>query len=405
MTSVISNSRLHLGDQLREAAAAITARPSRSALTALGVALGVGSFVAILGLAGTATSEVNSQFDALAATTVTITDDRSDSAKPFPFPDDVDKRVLQLNGVDAGGLMWTIPVGEREIVSSPLTSASQRSQPVVVAASAGLWEAVGAKVQAGRLFGVGHDARADRVVVLGAGAATVLGVSNLATGPSILIGDHPYLVAGIIDDVRREPSLLLSVIMPRGTAIETFGEPSPKDRAQVIVSTEIGAATQVAGELALALSPTFPDTLSVTPPPDPRSLRTSVNTDLNSLFISLAAVCLFIGAVGIANTTLVAVMERTREIGLRRALGARRRHIAGQVLTESAAIGAFGGLVGTVVGLAVVIFTSLLRDWTPILSPWVIIGAPLAGLVTGALAGLYPAIRASSIEPTEALRR
>lgn len=119
----------------------------------------------------------------------------------------------------------------------------------------------------------------------------------------------------------------------------------------------------------------------------------------------LAGICLVIGAVGIANTTLVAVLERTGEIGLRRALGARGRHITLQFLAESGALGALGGLVGTSIGTVTVVAMAVVRDWTPVIHPATVVAAPAIGLVTGVLAGLYPAWRASRIQPAEALRR
>ncbi|MEV4193593.1 ABC transporter permease, partial [Streptomyces toxytricini] len=158
-------------------------------------------------------------------------------------------------------------------------------------------------------------------------------------------------------------------------------------------------------ELPLALRPDHPEWMAAEPPPDPRGLRSGVTSDLDQLFLLLAAICLVIGAVGIANTTLVAVLERTGEIGLRRALGARGRHITAQFLAESAAQGAVGGLVGTTLGTLTVVGVSALRDWTPVMSPLTVAAAPLIGLVTGILAGLYPAWRASRTQPAEALRR
>lgn len=108
---------------------------------------------------------------------------------------------------------------------------------------------------------------------------------------------------------------------------------------------------------------------------------------------------------GIANTTLVAVLERTGEIGLRRALGARSRHITLQFLAESGALGTLGGLVGTSLGTFAVIGTAMAREWTPVIHPVTVVAAPAIGLVTGVVAGLYPAWRASRIQPVEALRR
>lgn len=130
-----------------------------------------------------------------------------------------------------------------------------------------------------------------------------------------------------------------------------------------------------------------------------------MTNDLDDLFLLLAGVCLVIGAVGIANTTLVSVMERTGEIGLRRTLGARGRHISVQFLCESSVLGTLGGLVGSALGVLGVVVVALLRDWTPVIHPLTVTSAPGVGLVTGLLAGFYPAWRASRVQPVEALRR
>jgi ABC-type antimicrobial peptide transport system permease subunit len=122
------------------------------------------------------------------------------------------------------------------------------------------------------------------------------------------------------------------------------------------------------------------------------------------LFLVLGGVSLLVGAIGIANVTLVSVLERVGEIGLRRALGAARRHVAAQFLMESTAMGLVGGIIGASMGVLLVVAISAARTWTPVLDPWVPLAAPLVGALTGLVAGLYPAIRASALEPVEALR-
>jgi ABC-type antimicrobial peptide transport system permease subunit len=129
-----------------------------------------------------------------------------------------------------------------------------------------------------------------------------------------------------------------------------------------------------------------------------------VQNDLNSLFLLLGGVSLLVGAIGIANVTLVSVLERVGEIGLRRSLGAARRHIAAQFLLESSTLGLIGGIVGASLGTLVIVAVAASRTWTPVLEGWVPLGAPLLGGVVGLLSGLYPALRAAALEPVEALR-
>ncbi|WNM33658.1 ABC transporter permease [Streptomyces sp. Li-HN-5-11] len=403
----MERSRFHWRDAASESTAGILQRPSRAALTALGTVLGVGSFVAVLGLTATAATQIDSRFSKLTATEVTVHDVAREHTQfePLAFPDDADERVDRLNGVTHAGVLWPVHLGKDQQVSSvPVASTGMGdSQIQVVAASSGAVQAAQPQLWQGQLFNRWHDATHQRVALLGVGMASRLGITTLDTQPAVFIGDQAFTVIGVVSDVRRRPDLLLSVIVPRSTAQDLWGP--PKDGADMLISTRIGAAQQVAREAPVALRPDHPEYLQAVPPPDPKNLRTGVNRDLSQLFLLLAGVCLVIGAVGIANTTLVAVMERTGEIGLRRALGARSRHVLAQFLTESAFLGTLGGLVGTSLGVLAVVGVAMARDWTPVIQPVTVFAAPAIGLATGLLAGLYPAWRAARIQPVEALRR
>ncbi|MDI2129207.1 ABC transporter permease [Yinghuangia seranimata] len=395
-------------DLLTEAAAGMLQRPARSVLTALGTVLGVGTFVAVLGLTATATGQIDERFNELTATEIGVDDTGGTNAAmlPLAFTPDADARVRALNGVTGAGVYWPVRLPTGATVRAAPVGRDAGGQPVqVVGASAGLLPAAGATFAEGRAWDTFHDSRAEQVAVIGEGTAARLGITTLETQPAVFIGDVPFTVVGILADTERKADLLLSVLIPRTTAEKIWGPPEDGKRAAMLVTTELGAARQVADEAPYALRPDHPDYFTTIPPPDPRTLRDNVTSDLGTLFLLLAGICLVIGAVGIANTTLVAVMERTGEIGLRRALGARGRHIAGQFLAESAALGALGGLVGTSLGTIAVVTTSAARAWTPVVHPATVAAAPAIGLLTGLLAGLYPSWRASRIEPVEALRR
>ena len=217
----------------------------------------------------------------------------------------------------------------------------------------------------------------------------------------VFVGDLSFVVMGVLEDVLRQADLLNSVIVPEGTARDLYDLASP---TTIQIDTEVGAAELIASQAAIAVSPNDPDLVRVQSPPSPESLQTQVEGDVNALFLVLGAVSLLVGAIGIANVTLVSVLERVGEIGLRRALGASRRHIAYQFLLESTGIGLFGGVIGASTGVLVVVGVSAYNDWTPVLDARVPLAAPLLGALVGLVAGLYPAWRASRLEPVESLR-
>lgn len=404
----VPKSRLRPGDLVTEALAGILQRPGRTTLTVLGVVLGIGTFVAVLGVAATATGQISKRFTELAATEVTVEDVTPPDSRmaPTAFPHDADARVERLNGVRAAGVFWTLPAADvGPVTGVPLPGVAVSDQIPVIAASPGLFAAVRAQVSPGRPFSGVHDARGDRVAVVGKVVAQRLGITRLDVRPAIMANGVTLTVVGIVDSVQRRPELLAAVWVPRTTAVGLWpGHVSAGEPPRMVVDTDLGAAKVVAEQVSLALRPEAPGSFRAQAPPDPRQLRDAVNTDLASLFLVLAAISLAVGAIGIANTTLVAVLERVPEIGLRRTLGARRRHIVSQFLCESTALGLIGGLVAAGLGVAVVVVVAVSQQWTPIMEPWTVAMAPALGGMTGLVSGAYPAFRASRIEPAAALR-
>jgi len=205
----------------------------------------------------------------------------------------------------------------------------------------------------------------------------------------------------IIDEMQRRSDLKDAVVIPAGAARADFGYAAPDELHLRIAA---GSGPQVGRQTPVALDPNAPDSFEVVAPRGSSELGEGVQADVNVVFLLLGAIALLAGGIGIANVTLLSVLERTPEIGLRRALGARRRDVARQFMLESVMIGMLGALIGASLGVFVVVGVSLVQQWTPVIELWIVAAAALLGPAVGFAAGALPARRAARIEPVEALR-
>ncbi|MEV0379290.1 ABC transporter permease [Nonomuraea sp. NPDC050643] len=392
---------MHVRDLVGESVAGMLARPVRTALTTLGTVLGITTLVVTLGVAATAGNQIVGRFDALVATAITV-EVPENPDRPLVEWDAVE-RLTRLRGVESAAAVAESEEGANlSVRSNDLVDPARVTTHslTVLAATTGLPDAARGRMVRGRFYDAGHIRRRDRVAVIGDQAARMLGVTRLDRAPAIFIGKHAYTVIGILGDLRRERNLSTAVLVPP-TVGRQFGL---GDVTRVLVNTSLGATGLITGQAPAALSPGNESLLQVVAPPSPTRARDQAQDDVNALFLILGLVSLVVGAVGIANVTLVTVMERVPEIGLRRSLGAARRHIAAQFLLESTLIGLTGGVIGAALGVVTVVAVSAAKQWTPLLDARLAITAPVAGAVVGLLAGLYPALRAARMEPVDALR-
>jgi putative ABC transport system permease protein len=399
-------SRFRTRDLYAEAIAGIGARPARTGLTILGTVLGIATLVTTLGVSSTAGNQIAGRFDAVTATEIRAVITTPEPGQLPYVPWTAVDNLTHLNGIRNIAALSLSDAGR-----APLVRANTLHDPTrtidtsltIAGTTASLATTIGAAIDQGRFFDQGHIQRREPVAVLGQEAAQALAITQVDTAPAVFVGDESFTVIGILGPIERSDSAALNgaVLLPWTTADDRLQLGSA---SQVLIQTVLGASSLIAEQAPLALSPNDPGQVSIDAPPDPASLRTGVADDLNSLLLILSLVSLVVGALGIANVTLVTVMERVGEIGLRRALGARRRHIATQFLAESTVVGLLGGILGASLGIVVVVGISIARDWTPVLDYRPVLAAAPCGALVGLLAGLYPAARAASMQPVDALR-
>ncbi len=399
-----AKTRLRPVDAAGEAFSGMVTAPGAAIATALVALLAVGWFVAALGLTSTATGAVTSAFAARLPTTVRITTSGSRlPAPPFPYPPAAIKRVEALSGVVATGVYWRVGLSQAVSVR-PYVTRKPRGHPVI-AATPGFLAAAGAQLSNGRAFDAWDQARAAPPCLVGSTLARSLGLTGLASQPRIYINNLGCVIAGYIARSSRQPGILRSVVIPAATAEAVFGPPDRRARPTLLIQTRPGAAGLVASLAPYAISQRAPQRFSARVNYGPALLRLQVAGALGGLIAAAGWTGLAVGVLAIAGLAMFCGWRRLPEYALRRALGARRRHILAHALAESAVPALIGGLAGTSLGVAVVAAVALANHWTPVVAPLLLWPTPVAGVAAAMIAWLVPAAVAALTTPADGLAR
>ncbi|WTW92510.1 ABC transporter permease [Streptomycetaceae bacterium NBC_01309] len=397
MAGLLSPARLRPRDVWRVGVSGLRTRRMRVFLSALGIAIGIAAMTAVAGISSSSRAELDRELDALGTNLLTVAPGQSLSGATASLPPESVPMISRIGPVRQVAAVGDVP--DAKIYRNDRIPAAQSGAMTVRAAHLDLPRTVGAALADGTWLNPATERYP--AVVLGADAAERLGVG--AAGPDIQVyaGDEWFTVVGILEPVPLAPELNASALIgwPVAESLLGFdGHPTT-----VYSRSDDGSVEEVRDVLAATANPEAPNEVNVSRPSDALAARHATDRAFTGLLLGLGAVALLVGGVGVANTMVISVLERRAEIGLRRSLGATRGQIRTQFLAESLLLSALGGVGGVALGAVVTTVYAGTRGWPAVLPLWATGGGLAATLVIGAVAGLYPAIRASRLPPTEAL--
>jgi putative ABC transport system permease protein len=395
-------SRLSRRDVLRVGSLGFRTRRVRALLSALGISIGIAAIVGVLGISQTSKSGLLTELGQLGNLLTVQSAGSAASGQPAELPVAAEGMVSRIGPVTSVSQIASI--NGTYVYRSALIPAIDTNGISLTAADPSLPATVGATVAHGTFL---NAATAHfPAVVLGAEAASLLGIYDLTHPTKVWIGGYWFTVAGILNPapgpVEQATPIDSMAFVGFPVAEQYFsfdGHPT-----ELYVRSVPSQVTAVAAVLPATVSPQSPGTVQVSFPSSILQAEVAAKGAYNSLLLGLGAVALLVGGVGIANVMVISVLERRSEIGLRRALGATRRHVAEQFLTEALLLSALGGLAGTIIGAIASGIYALTQHSQLLIPSYACYGGLGAALAIGAIAGLYPALRAARLSPTEALR-
>ena len=394
----LAPSALHPGDLFRVGSIGLRSRRLRASLSALGIAIGIAAMVAVLGISESSKANLLRALDKLGTNLLVV-----EAGGGFIGKDDAvlpttsETMLRRIGPVEEVSSVTSV---DATVLRTDLAPSDQTGGITVKAADTQLLDTLVGEMADGEWL---DEARAGLpVVVLGSVTAERLGITDVGDGVQVWLGGQWFTVIGIMESLELAPDLDTSAIIGRDIAIAELG--AAEAPGTVYLRTDPDEVDDVQGVIAPTANPANPDQVEVSRPSDAIEARAAASNAFTALFLGLGAVALLVGGVGIANVMVISVLERRSEIGLRRALGATRRHVSVQFLSEALLLSAAGGLAGVLLGAAVTAVYDTARGWGIVVPVVGLAGGVVAALAIGAVAGLYPATRAARLAPTDALR-
>jgi putative ABC transport system permease protein len=385
--------RLRPVDLARLGAHGLRARPLRVFLSALGIAIGIAAMVSVVGISASSTEELDRRLDALGTNLLRASPGQTLFGEDAHLPDEaigMIERIGPVTTVAATGIV------DANVYRNDQIPETHSGGIAVLAAGTALPDTVGVQLATGAWL---NEATARYpAVVLGPAAADRLGA---LVGEQVWLGGRWFTVVGVLRPAPLAPELDNAALVGWPVAESELGFDGYA--TTVYTRTDEDQVDAVRSVLAATANPEAPNEVEVSRPSDALAAQQAVDTTLTGLLVGLGAVALLVGGVGVANTMVISVLERRGEIGLRRSLGATRGQVRGQFVTESLLLSALGGVGGVVLGIAVTAGYAAYQGWPALVPAWAMAGGVAATLLIGALAGLYPAVRAARLSPTEAL--
>jgi putative ABC transport system permease protein len=392
-------SRLSFRDALRVSSIGLRTRRMRAALSALGITIGIASMVAVLGLSNSSRSALLAQLDKLGTNLLQVQAASGIGLGNAQLPATAKPMIGRIDGVQHVSAVANVSANVYRTDKIP----SDRTNGITVkAVDTDLVSTLNGSLASGRFLNGATEQYP--VAVLGSVAAQRLGITDVSAQPRIWLGNQWFAVSGVLNTLTLSADLDRSAMVGFDAATNYLGAQAGLPASVLYVRTDPNKVDAVTNVLPAMANPANPDQVSASRPSDVLAARNAANSAFTSLFLGLGAVALLVGGVGIANVMVISVLERRSEIGLRRALGAARRHVGIQFLGEALILAIVGGVAGVLLGSGVTAIYAHLRGWSVLIPPVAIGGGIGAALVIGAVAGLYPAVRAARLSPTEALR-